>query len=58
MIQATNVVERINKEFKWRIMFVGAFSSKDSLIGFARSILIGVNMEWVTGRKYRIMDER
>ena len=53
----TNVIERINKELKRRSRPVGAFPSDKSLLRLAGCILININEEWITGKKYLSMDE-
>ncbi|WP_048145207.1 hypothetical protein [Methanosphaerula palustris] len=37
---------------------VGAFTNEDSLLRLAGAILMDINEEWVTGRKYSTMEER
>jgi putative transposase len=56
-IRTTNVIERVNKELKRRSRPVGAFPSDKSLMRLAGCILININEEWVTGKKYLSMDE-
>jgi transposase-like protein len=56
-IRTTNVIERINKELKRRSRPVGAFPSDKSLLRLAGCILININEEWITGKKYLSMDE-
>lgn len=51
-IRTTNGIERINKELKRRSRVVGAFPNSDSLLRLAVSILIDVNEDWITGRRY------
>jgi len=50
-------MERINKELEWRSRVVGAFTNEDSLLWLAGAILMDINEEWVTGRKYLTMEE-
>ena len=57
-IRTTNVIERINKELKRRNRVVGAFTNEDSLLRLAGAILMDINEEWVTGKKYLTMEER
>jgi transposase-like protein len=57
-IRTTNVMERINKELKRRTRIVGAFPNDDSHLRLAGSILMDINEEWVTGKKYLTMEER
>ena len=56
-IRTTNVIERINKEFKRRSRPVGTFPSDQSLMRLAGCIMININEEWITGKKYLTMDE-
>ena len=55
-IRTTNGLERINKELKRRTRVVGAFPNDESFMRLAVSILIDINEEWLTGRKYLTMD--
>ncbi|MCK9407352.1 MAG: transposase, partial [Methanothrix sp.] len=55
-IRTTNIIERINKELKRRSRPVGAFPSDQSLMRLAGCIMININEEWVTGKKYLTMD--
>jgi transposase-like protein len=56
-IRTTNVMERINRELKRRTRVVGAFPSDQSLLRLAGSILRDINEEWITGKRYVLMDE-
>lgn len=56
-IRTTNLVERINKELKRRSRPIGAFPSDRSLMRLAGCIMININEEWITGKKYLSMDE-
>ena len=56
-IRTTNVMERINRELKRRTRVVGAFPNEDSLLRLVGAILMDINEEWVTGRRYLSMDE-
>lgn len=56
-IRTTNGLERINKELKRRSRVVGAFPNDRSLLRLAAAILMDINEEWLTGRKYLSMDE-
>jgi len=56
-IRTTNIIERINKELKRRSRPVGAFPSDQSLMRLAGCIMININEEWVTGKRYLTMDE-
>ena len=55
-IRTTNMMERVNKELKRRTKVVGAFPNEESLLRLAGSILMDINEEWVTGRKYLTME--
>ena len=53
-IRTTNVLERLNKEIKRRV--VGAFTSIKSFIRLLGSVLLDQNEEWLTGRRYLNME--
>jgi putative transposase len=55
-IRTTNGLERINKELKRRTRVVGAFPSEQSFMRLGISILIDINEEWMTTKKYLSMD--
>jgi transposase-like protein len=55
-IRTTNGLERINKELKRRTRVVGAFPSDQSFMRLGASILIDINEEWLTTKKYLSMD--
>jgi len=56
-IHTTNMVERVNRELKRRTKVVGVFPNEESLLRLVGSILMDVNEEWVTGKKYLQMHE-
>jgi transposase-like protein len=49
-------LERINKELKRRTRVVGAFPSDQSFMRLSVSILIDINEEWMTTKRYLTMD--
>ena len=55
-IRTTNGLERINKELKRRTRVVGAFPSDSSFMRLGVSLLIDINEEWLTTKKYLSMD--
>ena len=55
-IRTTNGLERINKELKRRTRVVGAFPSENSFMRLGVSVLIDINEEWLTAKKYLSMD--
>jgi putative transposase len=55
-IRTTNGLERINKELKRRSRVVGAFPSDKSFMRLGGSILIDINEEWMTTKRYLSMD--
>ena len=55
-IRSTNGLERINKELKRRSRVVGAFPSDESFMRLGVSILIDINEEWMTTKRYLSMD--
>lgn len=56
-IRTTNGMERVNKELKRRTKTVGAFPNEDSLLRLVGAILIDINQDWITGRRYLSMEE-
>ena len=56
-IRTTNLMERVNKELKRRTKVVGAFPNEESLLRLVGSILMDINEEWITGRRYLTMEE-
>mgnify|MGYP000843569212 CR=1 FL=1 len=56
-IRTTNGMERINRELKRRTNCVGAFPNEDSLLRLVGAILMDINEEWITGRRYLSMEE-
>ena len=55
-ISTTNMMERVNKEIKRRSRVIGAFPSDDSLVRLIGSILMDMNEEWITGKRYLSID--
>ncbi len=55
-IRTTNGLERINKELKRRTRVVGAFPSDQSFMRLGVSILVDINEEWMTTKKYLFID--
>ena len=55
-IRTTNLMERVNKEEKRRSRVIGAFPSDESLIRLIGSIMMDINEEWVTGKRYLTID--
>ncbi len=55
-LRNTNVIERLNEELKRRTKKIGAFPSENSLMRLATAIMMDINEEWVTGRKYINME--
>ena len=56
-VRKTNGLERINKELKRRSRVIGAFPNDRALLRLAVAILMDINEEWLTGRKYLSMEE-
>jgi putative transposase len=56
-LRTTNLMERVNKELKRRTKVVGAFPNEESLLRLVGSILMDINEEWVTGRRYLTMQK-
>jgi putative transposase len=57
LIRTTNSLERINKELKRRSRVPGAFSNDQSLLRMAVCIMMDINEEWMTDRKYLSLEE-
>lgn len=55
-IRTTNGLERINKELKRRTRVVGAFPNDSSFKRLGVSVLIDINEEWLTNKRYLSMD--
>jgi putative transposase len=55
-IRTTNGLERINKELKRRTRVVGAFPNDSSFLRLGVSVLIDINEEWMTAKRYLSMD--
>ncbi len=55
-IRTTNGLERINKELKRRSRVVGAFPNDQSFMRLGVSILIDINEDWITTKRYLSMD--
>jgi len=49
--------ERINKELNRRSRVVGAFPNDQSLMRVAGCLLMDINEEWITGKKYLSMED-
>ena len=56
-LRVSNTIERLNAEIKRRTKKIGAFPSDDSAMRLAGSIMMDINEEYVTGRKYINMEE-
>ena len=56
-LRTTNMLERINLELKRRTRKIGTFPSEQSLLRLTVSILMDINEEWVTGRKYLSLED-
>ena len=55
-LRTTNVLERLNLEFKRRTKKIGAFPSDKSLLRLVVTIMMDINEEWITGRKYMSLE--
>jgi transposase-like protein len=51
-IRTTNLLERVHAEIKRRYRSIGAFPNDASLLRLAGSILMDINEEWITSRRY------
>lgn len=57
LIRTTNILERINKELKRRSRVAGAFSNDQSLLRVAVCIMMDINEDWITGKRYLSLEE-
>jgi transposase-like protein len=51
------MLERINKELKRRSRGMGAFSNDQSLLRVAVCIMMDINEDWITGKRYLSLEE-
>jgi putative transposase len=56
-IRTTNSLERINKELKRRSRVAGAYPNDQSLLRVAVCIMMDINEDWITGKKYLSLEE-
>jgi transposase-like protein len=56
-IRTTNGLERINKELKRRSRVLGAYSNDKSLLRVAVCIMMDINEDWITGKRYLSLEE-
>ena len=52
-----NIMKRINNELKRKSKDIGVFLNQDSLLRLTVSILIDINEEGITDRRYLPMEE-
>ena len=52
LVKASDMFERLNFEFKRRTRKIGAFPSEQCLLRLVVTIMMDINEEWITGRKY------
>ena len=55
-LRTTNVLERLNLGFERRTRKIDAFPSEQSLLRLIVTIMMDINEEWITGRKYMNME--
>ena len=51
------MMERVNKELKRTTKVVGVLPNEEVLLRLVGSILMDINKEWVTGRRYLTMEK-
>jgi len=56
-IRIPNMAKWASKVLKRRTKVAGVFSNEKSLLGLVGSIMMDLNEEWVTGRKYLAMEK-
>jgi len=54
-LKTTNVLERLNLEFKRRTKKIGAFPAEQSLLRLVVTIMMDISEEWITERNYMNM---
>jgi len=55
-LRTSNLIERLNKEIKRRTRVAGIFPNEESCCRLVSAILIEINEEWITGKRYLNMD--
>ncbi|NLB01756.1 MAG: IS256 family transposase, partial [Methanomicrobiales archaeon] len=55
-LRTTNMMERVNRELKRRTKVAGVFPNEESLLRLVGAILMDINEEWVTGKRYLTME--
>jgi len=56
-LRTTNGVERLNEEIRCRERVIRIFPNRESAIRLLGALLMEIDEEWTTGRKYLNMDE-
>jgi putative transposase len=56
-IRTTNGLERIHKELKRRSRVAGAYSNDQSLLRVAVCIMMDINEDWITGKRYLSLED-
>lgn len=51
-IYSSNLIERLNREIKRRTKVIGVFPTRDSVMRLIGTILIEIDEEWRSGRRY------
>jgi putative transposase len=54
-LDSTNLMERPNKEMKWRADVVGIFPNKDSIIRLIGAVLFEQNDDWQSQHRYMMV---
>ena len=57
-MRTSNMLERLNRELKRRTRVVSIFPSEASLLRLASAILMEVDEDWMSGRKYLTMETK
>jgi transposase-like protein len=55
-MRTSNMLERLNRELKRRTRVVSIFPSEVSLLRLASAVLMEVDEDWMSGRKYLTME--
>ena len=57
-MRTSNMLERLNRELKRRTRVVSIFPSEASLLRLASAVLMEVDEDWMSGRKYLTMETK
>lgn len=55
-MRTSNMLERLNREIKRRTRVVSIFPNDGALLRLASAVLMEVDEDWMSGRKYLTME--